>query len=264
MGESRLIWEIGSGGVELRVLRARLGLDSGYLSRVLRSLEYQGLVKVDSSLEDRRVRRACLTATGLEERAELDRRSDALAANILEALTEYQRRSLTAAMKEVEQILRASLIRFEIEDPTSSEAKWCFGQYFAELDVRFESGFDATRSISADAHELVLPNGVLMIARLRNEPVGCGALKFPPNQPGEVKRMWIAPMVRGLGAGRQLMNKLERQAINAGVRCLHLETHKALKEAIALYRSSGYAEVNAFNAEPYAHHWFEKRLDESP
>jgi hypothetical protein len=53
---------------------------------------------------------------------------------------------------------------------------------------------------------------------------------------------------------------LERHARKAGVKVLRLETNRALSEAIHLYRRSGYVEVEAFNAEPYAHHWFEKQL----
>src|SRR5918911_2106648 len=67
MGEARTLWEIGPEGTEVRVLRARLGLDSGYTSRVLRSLERQGLVTVDTSPNDRRVRRVQLTPAGLAE-----------------------------------------------------------------------------------------------------------------------------------------------------------------------------------------------------
>ena len=72
--------------------------------------------------------------------------------------------------------------------------------------------------------------------------------------------MWIAPGARGLGVGRRLLQELERHAREAGVTVLRLETNRALTEAIALYRRSGYREVDAFNDEPYAHHWFEKRL----
>jgi ribosomal protein S18 acetylase RimI-like enzyme len=72
--------------------------------------------------------------------------------------------------------------------------------------------------------------------------------------------MWIAPEARGLGLGARLLQELERQARDAGVRVLRLETNRALREAIALYRQSGYVEVDRFNDEPYAHHWFEKRL----
>ena len=72
--------------------------------------------------------------------------------------------------------------------------------------------------------------------------------------------MWIAPTARGLGAGRRLLGELERTAREAGVVVLRLETNRALSEAITLYKRSGYVEVEAFNAEPYAHHWFEKML----
>jgi ribosomal protein S18 acetylase RimI-like enzyme len=72
--------------------------------------------------------------------------------------------------------------------------------------------------------------------------------------------MWIAPQVRGLGVGRRLLDELERYAREAGVAVLRLETNRTLTEAIALYRRAGYVEVAPFNAEPYAHHWFEKRL----
>jgi hypothetical protein len=57
-----------------------------------------------------------------------------------------------------------------------------------------------------------------------------------------------------------LLRDLERRAAAAGATTLHLETNRALVEAVALYRSSGWQEVPAFNDEPYAHHWFEKRL----
>jgi DNA-binding MarR family transcriptional regulator/GNAT superfamily N-acetyltransferase len=260
LGEARLLWEIGADGAEVRALRRRLGLDSGYVSRVLRSLEKQGLLVVCASPDDRRVRWAHLTDAGLAERAELDRRSDALALRLLEPLSEKRRAALVAAMAEVERLLQASMVRFAIEDPTTPDATWCFEQYFAELDARFEAGFNPAISISADAHELTPPAGAVLIARLRGRPVGCGALKMHRDAPAELKRMWIAPAARGLGLGRRLLHELERHAHEAGVTVLRLETNRALSEAIALYRRSGYLEVEAFNDEPYAHHWFEKRL----
>ncbi len=260
MGESRTLWEIGPEGVEVRALRARLGLDSGYTSRVLRSLERQGLVTVAPSPEDRRVRRARLTEAGLAERAELDRRADDLARGLLEPLSESQRVRLVAALADVERLLRASQVSLAVEDPTTPGAWWCVEQYFAELNVRFEAGFDPSLGISAHAHELTPPAGLLVVARLRQQPVGCGALKFHGDAPAELKRMWVAPEARGLGLGRRLLHELERLASAAGVRVVRLETNGTLTEAIALYRSSGYQEVPAFNDEPYAHHWFEKRL----
>jgi len=260
MGESRTLWEIGPDGVELRRLRARLGLDSGYASRVLRSLERHGLITVKASPSDGRVRFVRLTRAGRAERAELDRRADDVAWSFLEPLDQRRRASLVDAVARAEALLRASMVTIAVEDPTTRDAQWCIGQYLAELDRRFESGFDPSRSIPADAHELVLPTGALLIARLRGEPVGCGALKFHGRAPAELKRMWIAPEMRGSGLGRRLLRELERHARAAGARVVRLETNRALKEAISLYRSSGYREVAAFNDEPYADHWFEKRL----
>src|SRR5712691_5383801 len=68
LGEARLLWEIGREGCDVRRLRSRLGLDSGYLSRLLRSLEAAQLVSVDQNEDDRRVRTAQLTPAGLVER----------------------------------------------------------------------------------------------------------------------------------------------------------------------------------------------------
>jgi DNA-binding MarR family transcriptional regulator/GNAT superfamily N-acetyltransferase len=261
MNESRLIWEIGLKGEELRTLRMRLGLDSGYLTRVMGSLTKQGLVRVRSARQDGRVRFAHLTRSGLRVRTELDRRSDELALHILDVLTEKQREQLTSAMGQVERLLEASMIHLAIEDPTGTDGIWCFEQYYAELKFRFEGGFDPARSISAEAQELVPPRGALVIARLRGQPVGCGAVKLGKKRVAELKRMWVCPTLRGLGIGRRIMNELERLASEANVHRIRLETNRTLKEAIGLYRSAGYVEVEAFNAEPYAHRWFEKRLE---
>ncbi len=260
LGEARLLWEIAEEGASVRELRHRLGLDSAYVSRLLRSLEKQGLIVVRPSEHDGRVRLVQLTKAGLHERAELDHRADAFAHSLLEPLSESQRAKLVAAMAEAERLLIASMVQITVADPTSQDARWCIEQYFAELNQRFEAGFDPTLGISAHAHELTPPAGLLLVARLREEPVGCGGVKFHENAPAELKRMWVAPRARGLGLGRRLLQELERYAREAGITVLHLETNHNLTEAIELYRHAGYQEVAAFNDEPYAHHWFEKHL----
>jgi DNA-binding MarR family transcriptional regulator/GNAT superfamily N-acetyltransferase len=260
LGESRILWEIGHDGTELRALRTRLGLDSGYISRVLRSLERQGLVKVRAGRGDGRVRHVLLTAKGRAERTVLDRRSDKLAQRIVAPLNDPQRAALTAAMEKVEQLLQVSMVRFAIEDPDTPDARWCIKQYFAELNERFDAGFDPGRAIPATAREMSPPDGLFVVARLRGRPVGCGGLKFQRKGPADVKRMWIAAGARGLGLGARLLAELERHAREAGAHVVRLETNRALREAIALYRRSGYVEVDPFNNEAYAHHWFQKRL----
>jgi ribosomal protein S18 acetylase RimI-like enzyme len=160
----------------------------------------------------------------------------------------------------VERLAGASAVRIAGCDPRRPDARFCLRSYFDELARRFDGGFDPARSISADDDELTPPAGLLLVATLHGEPVGCGALKFHPGAPTEIKRMWVAPDARGLGLGRHLLASLEERAADAGASCVRLETNGSLTEAIALYRSAGYHEVPAFSDEPYAHHWFEKTL----
>ncbi|MBC9715076.1 MarR family transcriptional regulator [Streptomyces sp. TRM66268-LWL] len=260
VGEARLLWEVGEEGRDVRRLRDRLGLDSGYVSRLLRSLERDGLVTVEPQRHDRRVRTVRLTAAGRKERALLDERSDELAELILTSLNEKQRARLTAAMSEVDRLLTAGTVSVEELDPRHPDSAACLQAYFDELGDRFEEGFDASLSLVPDAGELGPPHGVFVVARLHGEPVGCGGIQFHEGEPPYIKRMWVAKSARGLGLGRRLLAELEDHAVRSGARSVRLETNRELTEAITLYRSAGYEEVPAFNDEHYAHHWFEKRL----
>jgi DNA-binding MarR family transcriptional regulator/GNAT superfamily N-acetyltransferase len=259
LGEARLLWEIGDRDeCDVRALRSRLDLDSGYLSRLLRSLEGDGLITVGPSEADRRVRTARLTATGAAERDVLDRRSDELARSFLEPLTATQKSRLVTAMSDVERLLTAALVEIAPVDPLAPAAQHCLREYFTEIDQRFDTGFDPQLSVSSD--EFRPPTGEFLLASLRSDPVGCGALRLPSGQPPEIKRMWVAASARGLGIGRRLLNALEARAARLGSPVVRLDTNRTLTEAIAMYRSAGYVEVEAFGDEPYAHHWFEKRL----
>jgi DNA-binding MarR family transcriptional regulator/GNAT superfamily N-acetyltransferase len=260
LGEARVLWEIGPEGREVRALRARLELDSGYLSRLLRSLETAGLVAVEPSGADRRTRVARLTPAGRVERDLLDARSDELARSLLAPLTAGQQERLAGAMREVERLLTAGLVEIAPADPAHPDARRCLAAYFAELDRRDEGGFDPVASDSAPPHELRPPHGVLLLARLRGVAVGCGGLKGLGRPASEIKRLWVDDAVRGLGIGRRLLAELEARAAAAGARSVRLDTNRNLTEAIAMYRLHGYGDVPPFNDEPFAHHWFEKRL----
>ncbi len=260
LGEARVLWEIGEHGCDVRSLRSRLSLDSGYLSRLLRSLEADGLVKVGPSDHDRRVRSARLMAKGARERAVLDARSDELARSLLEPLSEGQRGRLVAAMGDVERLLTAAMVDVEVIDPASADAQHCLTEYFAELDLRFDTGFDPSKALPLDPAEMRAPAGLFLVARLHGEPIGCGGLRFHGGGPAELKRMWVDPSARGLGVGRRLLTELEAQAREHGCPAMQLDTNRALIEAIAMYRAAGYVEIDAFNDEPHATNWFEKRL----
>lgn len=262
LGACRVLFEIGSKGIEIRELRDRLELDSGYVSRLVQSLEREGLVVSRPSASDARVRVLTLTGAGKRELSELDEASTEHAVKLLDQVNPKQRGVLLSAMGDVVRILTANSVRVAVEDPTTHAATRCIASYYEELATRFDRGFDPVKSISADPEELIPPNGYLLIAKLYGEPVGCGALKCH-EEFAEIKRMWVDAQARGLGIGRRILQELEKLAGNIGIDLLRLETNKSLKEAQYLYRSSGYKEVKKFNDEPYAHHWFEKRLRSS-
>jgi DNA-binding MarR family transcriptional regulator len=252
LGASRLLWEIGDGR-DLRSLRGALGLDSGYLSRLLRSLEADGLVTVQADPADRRVRVARLTAAGRSERQVLDRRSDGIAEMILAPLTERQRERLVVAMADVERLLRVGMVEIEAVAPDHPDAQYCVQAYFKDLTVLFEDGFDGDVVLAPDME-------TVLVARLGEKPIGCVGMYEPEPGVCEMKRMWVHDSVRGLGLGRRLLVELETLARQRGATSIRLETNRSLRSAIALYRSSGFVEVPPFNAEPHAHHWFRKQL----
>jgi DNA-binding MarR family transcriptional regulator len=261
LAESRLLFEIGPKGAPVRELRARLGLDSGFLSRMLRTLEHKGLAATERrSHDDGRVRFAHLTRSGITELRRINALADDLAESMLTPLTAEQARRLVAAMSEVERLLRASSVEIAPGAPSSPDAQRCLDQYFEELGRRFRGGYDRSLDGAAEVRDFLPPRGLLLIARLFGEPVGCGGLRVLEPRVGEIKRMWIAPGARGLGIGRRLLSELERMARRRGLHRLRLDTNQSLKEALRLYRSSGYREIGPYNDNPYAHHWFEKAL----
>lgn len=260
LGEARLLFEIGYGAHDVRALRDRLGLDSGYMSRLLRGLERQKLIVLNPSEQDRRVRNVRLTDAGRAEVAEYDRLSDDLATSLLAPLDDRQKQRLVNAMAEVERLMRAGEVTVTTESPDSPDAVACVDAYIRELNVRFDTGYDPDTAGPLDNSEFLPPAGAFVVARLEGRAIGCGGLKRLDDVTGEIKRLWISPDARGLGAGRRILAALEDVARQVGMTRVCLDTNGTLVEAQALYLAQGYAEVAAYNDNPYADHWFEKPL----
>jgi DNA-binding MarR family transcriptional regulator len=260
LGEARVMFEIGADGATPRDVRARLGLDSGYLSRMIRTLERDGVVEKRPNPSDMRTKRLCLTGAGRSEMGELDRISDELAASALAPLSEEQRVRLLRAQADVRHLLAISMVGIAREDPSSADARWCLGHYFGELAERFEERFDPGRTLPADRKDLTPPSGAFLVARFSGQPAGCGALKTLGPNLGEIMRMWVDRAHRGLGIGKRILDELEEQAAALGHHRVRLYTNRSLDEAKAMYGSNGYVEIARYNDDPYADHWFEKRL----
>ena len=160
----------------------------------------------------------------------------------------------------MERPLIAASVEIRAVDPEHPDARHCLAEYVAELNRRSTRGFDPSVGATALPQEVRPPAGQFFVAYVQGEAIGCGAVKHHADAPAEIKRMWVAESARGLGVGRRMLACLEACARDNGAALAHIETNGTLVEAISLYLSAGYVEVPAFNDEPFADHWFEKRL----
>ncbi len=258
LAASRLIFEIGEEGAEIRELRHRLGLDSGYISRLLRRLERESLVTIVADSRDRRVRHASLTDPGKVELNMLNTLSDAAAREMLDRVPPAASLAIVDAFSVLERNLSASVFDVSVADVRDSRSRRALAAYYGELNARFPSGFNAGRDDGSD--RFVAPHGAFLTATVGRTVIGCGGIAFEDDF-AEIKRMWVDPDYRGIGVATRILRGLEAAAIAAGNGTVRLDTNVALREARAFYAKEGYTEIGRYNDNPYATHWFEKTLD---
>ena len=251
LGVSRLLFEIGPDGAGVRELRERLALDSGYLTRLLRRLDEDGLVTVAPDPSDRRRRVATLTPAGGAAWRQLDDRSEQLAQELVAPLTARQRERLVEALATADLLVRAATVRLSEVDPTDPAAVDAAGRYFAELARRFPHGFDP-----GDPDH----TGTFLLATSDGSPVAYGGGRALTPETGAIKRMWVHEAWRGAGLGSRMLRELEALAARLGHRRVVLDTNGTLTEAIAMYGRAGYRSIERYNDNPYAEAWFEKDL----
>ncbi|WP_432191966.1 GNAT family N-acetyltransferase [Streptomyces sp. bgisy027] len=257
LGEARLLFEIGD-GMSLRELRSRLGLDAGYLSRMAKALQAQGMVTLSAHPEDSRLRMIEPTPAGRVEVREQNRRADLVAAGLLDGLSQAQRAELAGALATAQRLLRLASITVALVDGAAPDARACLDGYAADIDERFPEGFAKDdlvqpQEVSGDA-------GAFFVAYEEDRPVGCGALRRLEPGVGEIRHVWVHPAARRLGLARRLLGALEQEAVARHLGVVRLDTHAALTEAQAMYRACGYTAIPAYDDNVYASHWFEKRL----
>lgn len=258
LGAARVLNAIGHGRSDVAEIRDYLGLDSGLMSRLLRSLEDEGLVETTAHADDARRRVARLTRTGRREFAAYEALSNAQAEGFL--AQNSQAEALLAAMDLIASALTRERVSLDEIDPQSEQARYCLGEYYAELGRRFKQGFDVSLSRDPDAKDMRRPRGTFIVAMSDTLPIGCVGLKGTDHGYAEIKRLWVAPAARGLRLGRRLMDATEAAARELGIALLRLDTNSALSEAAQLYRTAGWSEIPRFNDDPYPDLFFEKRL----
>jgi GNAT superfamily N-acetyltransferase len=150
-------------------------------------------------------------------------------------------------------------ISFDLERADSPDAVAMQEAFFAELRRRYPEREDASPP-PVDPDQLVPPRGAWIVVRRDGVPVGCAGIKPLDDEAGEIKRVYLAPEARGGGLARRLMAHLEDRARGLGYRILRLDTGSAQPEAYRLYTSLGYREIDDYNQNGLASHWFERAL----
>lgn len=258
LGAARVLNAIGHGRTDVADLRTYLNLDSGLLSRLLRQLEAEELITLAPHPTDARARIAALTAKGQAEFAAYEDISNTRAQELLDRHPRPD--ALLAAMDLVASALGQDRIMVEERDPRDPQSVFCLNEYYAELGRRFQTGFDVNLSCDPQATDMIAPRGAFLVALSDGMPIGCVGVKGNSGPIAEIKRLWIAPSARGLGMAKRLMTDAETRAKELGITTLRLDTNSALPEAIRLYQTTGWTEIDRFNDDPYPDHFFEKTL----
>jgi GNAT superfamily N-acetyltransferase len=150
-------------------------------------------------------------------------------------------------------------LRFErrpISDPLVAEL---LERYIAEIAGVID-GFDPAGAAPPEAADFDPPAGVFLVGFAGAEPVACGGIRRLSGEVAEIRRMWVSPMARGKGYGAVLLRALEDEARAARYETVQLDTHGGLSPALALYTSAGYLEIERYNDNAFAQHFFAKQL----
>ncbi|ATY16087.1 N-acetyltransferase [Amycolatopsis sp. AA4] len=149
--------------------------------------------------------------------------------------------------------------------PGQPEAAAILREYLDEVASRYY-GRPATRAEVDEAladepsDDLVPPTGAFLMAYRDGKPAGCVGVRMVEPGLSALTKVYIRPEHRGHGGGKLIVTAAEEAAKRLGSSRMRLDTRDDLVEARALYASMGYTEVEAFNDDQYAEHWFSKNL----
>ncbi|MEO5881245.1 MAG: helix-turn-helix domain-containing GNAT family N-acetyltransferase [Caldimonas sp.] len=271
LAESRLLWEFAHRDRTTAAELARdLGLDPGYLSRLLRGLKEDKLIKSVRSEDDARNLHLSLSAAGKRAFAPLDRHSEEGVVALLAPLADANRLKLLGAMRTIEQLLdserSAAATPWLLRPPHGGDIGWVVGRHGALYareygwDWRFEA---LVARIAADFIERFDPaREACWIAEQDGGNVGCvflvQARDESPQQAAvdgtaQLRLLLVEPGARGFGIGARLVDECERFARARGYRRIVLWTNSVLGAARAVYRRAGYVLTSSEPHQSFGH-----------
>ena len=224
-----------------------LELDAGYLSRMLRSFEKQGLISRTASETDGRQNRLALTHRGRSAFAPLEERSNQEVGRMLGKLSTAQQKRLVEAMRTIEQLLVArppQSVSYLLRNQQPGDMGWVVhrhGVLYAQeygYDERFEA---LVATIVAEFIQNFDPKRErCWIAEREGENVGCVFLVRKSQTIAKLRLLLVEPSARGLGIGKRLVSECVRFARQAGYKKLTLWTQSELHAARHLYQEAGF------------------------
>jgi GNAT superfamily N-acetyltransferase/DNA-binding MarR family transcriptional regulator len=259
LGAARVLHLVQPDGTDVGLIRSRLGLDSGLLSRFLRALERESLITTEADPSDRRRGIARLTPAG---QAEVAAYLSLIHAQASVLLTRAGSRAdeVLAAMDLIATVLNRHQVDIRPADPDSPEAIACLRAYFDEVLARVPAARpDHFPLPDPHSDSYRPPQGCFLVAWSDDLPVGCVSLRPLDVATAEVKRLWVHDSARGHGLARRLMTKVEDEARERGHKTLKLDTNSILTEAVALYRATGWTDIAPYTSPP-ADIWVGKAL----
>jgi DNA-binding MarR family transcriptional regulator/GNAT superfamily N-acetyltransferase len=258
--EARVIFELAQGEqVEVVTLRRRLGLDPGYLSRILSRYESDGLIIRSRSTSDARRQVVRLTAAGRSAYKTLDERSARQIEAVLEGLAGEERRRLLDAMATIRDVLGDSRRqrRVMLRPLRIGDLGWVVGRHgvvYAE-EYGWDQSFEAlVARIVADYgqhHDSQRENA--WIAEIDGEAVGCVFCVRKDDETAQLRILLVEPSARGFGVGTALVDACIEFARRAGYQKMVLWTNSVLEAARRIYERAGFKLLDEQPHHSYGH-----------
>ncbi|HEY7179809.1 MAG TPA: helix-turn-helix domain-containing GNAT family N-acetyltransferase [Blastocatellia bacterium] len=258
--EARILYEIGANPkLTASSLRSALGLDAGYISRLLALLSRRKLVRQTASKEDGREKLLTLSHTGARKLAQLNEQSALQIQDLLEPISASDRETLIESLSKVRSILkeaRKPAVRIVRLSEANDDASRLLEEYYEAVSVVQRDTPEVIRQVIGD------DSSGIWVAYLREKAVGCVMLRRLPSIPfaGECKRLYVRPEARGNGLADALLDAQEAFARSKGLRWIYLDSYDDLKAAIALYRKRGYLPCERYNDNPQATVFLRKNI----
>ena len=263
LAEARVLYELAHREQPTATdIRKELGLDAGYMSRILREFERRKLVTRERSKTDERQRFLSLTAKGREAFAPLDERSNRDVAAMLEKLSPTERKQLVDAVRTVGRLLGDKAqprTPYLLRQHQPGDMRWIVHRQailYAE-----EYGWDGTyEALAAEIVAQFIKNydpkcERCWIAEKDGERVGAVFVAKASGETAKLRLLHVEPEVRGLGIGKRLVDECVRFARQAGYQKMTLWTQDILHAARHLYKQAGFRIVREEQ-----HHSFGKDL----